>query len=144
MRMCILFLRNDGNSWNSGLAPPSPPGTPTAAGGFSRNHQPRSNNPSTCGPSRCDIHLDAITLKPPPMDHHKSFDDDGFSAIPIAPKKVCSPLEAVSNSLDDLQLAKDRFCAGNLIGEGSTGCVFMLSLKIERNCYSTPTYFAAS
>ncbi|GJZ01809.1 hypothetical protein Tco_0519770 [Tanacetum coccineum] len=78
----ILDFQNDQDIRLKGLAPPSPPGTPTAAGGFSRNRQPRSNNPSTCGPSRCDIHL------------------------------------------ADLQLAKDRFCADNLIGEGSTGCVF--------------------
>jgi len=33
---------------------------------------------------------EVINLKPPPFDHNKSFDDeddDGFSAIPIVPKK---------------------------------------------------------
>ncbi|PWA47013.1 leucine-rich repeat protein [Artemisia annua] len=69
--------------------------------------------------------IDAITLKPPPMDHHKSFDDDDFSAIPITPKKVTvAPPDAISYSIADLQIATDSFSADNLIGEGSTGRVF--------------------
>ena len=78
--------------------------------------------------------IDAISLKPPPMDHHKSFDDDDFSAIPIAPKKATvAPLDAISYSIADLQIATDSFSADNLIGEGSTGCVFsVLNLKTER------------
>nr|GFC64219.1 protein STRUBBELIG-receptor family 7-like isoform X2 [Tanacetum cinerariifolium] len=70
--------------------------------------------------------IDAITLKPPPMDHHKSFDDDDFSAIPIAPKKLTvAPPDAILYSIADLQIATDSFNADNLIGEGSTGHDFI-------------------
>ncbi|GJR74381.1 STRUBBELIG-receptor family 7-like protein [Tanacetum coccineum] len=41
----------DGNSWNSGPAPPSPGGTPVATRGGSQNRQPRGNNPSSTGGS---------------------------------------------------------------------------------------------
>ncbi|KAI7733296.1 hypothetical protein M8C21_033714 [Ambrosia artemisiifolia] len=68
---------------------------------------------------------DTISLKPPPFDHQKSFDDDGFSAIPIVPKKVhVAPPDVTSYSVADLQLATNSFSADNLIGEGSTGRVF--------------------
>nr|GEZ07753.1 protein STRUBBELIG-receptor family 7-like [Tanacetum cinerariifolium] len=70
--------------------------------------------------------IDAVTLKPPPMDHHKSFDDADFSAIPIAPKKLTvAPPDAISYSIADLQIATDSFNADNLIGEGSTGHDFI-------------------
>ncbi|MFS7950154.1 putative non-specific protein-tyrosine kinase RLK-Pelle-LRR-V family [Helianthus anomalus] len=66
-----------------------------------------------------------IDLKPPPFDHQKSFDDDGFSAIPITPKKVhVAPPDVTSFSVADLQLATNSFSADNLIGEGSIGRVF--------------------
>ncbi|XP_076890437.1 protein STRUBBELIG-RECEPTOR FAMILY 7-like [Bidens hawaiensis] len=68
---------------------------------------------------------DVISLKPPPFDHHKSFDDDDFSAIPIIPKKVQKPPPNVTSySVADLQIATNSFSADNLIGEGSTGRVF--------------------
>ncbi|XP_024969192.1 protein STRUBBELIG-RECEPTOR FAMILY 7-like isoform X1 [Cynara cardunculus var. scolymus] len=67
----------------------------------------------------------AINLKPPPMERHKSFDDDDFSAKPVVPKKVSvAPTNAISYSIADLQIATDSFSADNLIGEGSTGRVF--------------------
>ena len=67
----------------------------------------------------------AINLKPPPMERHKSFDDDDFSAKPVVPKKVTvAPANAISYSIADLQIATDSFSADNLIGEGSTGRVF--------------------
>lgn len=68
---------------------------------------------------------DVIDLKPPPMDHHKSFDDHDFLEIPVVSKKVsAAPLDAISYSIADLQIATDSFSADNLIGEGSTGRVF--------------------
>ncbi|GKA39321.1 STRUBBELIG-receptor family 7-like protein isoform X2 [Tanacetum coccineum] len=139
----------------------SPPGTPTAVGGGSQNLQLRGNNQSTGGGGSSDngkkssvgcgaiviivisilvvVHvqafsmadtktfktIDAITLKPPPMDHHKSFDEDDFLAIPITPKKATvAPTDAISYSIADLQIATDSFNADNLIGEGSTRRVF--------------------
>ncbi|KAI3727394.1 hypothetical protein L1987_67208 [Smallanthus sonchifolius] len=67
----------------------------------------------------------AINLKPPPVERHKSFDDDDFSAKPVVPKKISvAPTNAISYSIADLQMATDSFSADNLIGEGSTGRVF--------------------
>ncbi|GKD70038.1 STRUBBELIG-receptor family 7-like protein isoform X2 [Tanacetum coccineum] len=58
------------------------------------------------------------------MDHHKSFDDDDFSEIPITPKKaIVAPTDAISYLIADLQIAADSFNVDNLIGEGSTGRV---------------------
>ncbi|MFS7950102.1 putative non-specific protein-tyrosine kinase RLK-Pelle-LRR-V family [Helianthus anomalus] len=67
----------------------------------------------------------AISLKPPPMERHKSFDDDDFSAKPAVPKKKSvAPTNVISYSIADLQIATDSFSADNLVGEGSTGRVF--------------------
>lgn len=67
----------------------------------------------------------AINLKPPPLERHKSFDDDDFTAKPVVPKKVSvAPTNTKSYSIADLQIATDSFSADNLVGEGSTGRVF--------------------
>ncbi|KAL8232489.1 hypothetical protein R6Q57_002267 [Mikania cordata] len=69
--------------------------------------------------------FEIANLKPPSFDHHKSFDDEEFSAIPVVPKKVhVAPPDATSYSVADLQIATNSFSADNLIGEGSTGRVF--------------------
>ncbi|KAK9056535.1 hypothetical protein SSX86_023897 [Deinandra increscens subsp. villosa] len=74
---------------------------------------------------------DAINLKPPPFNHHKSFgedksfDENDFSAVPVVPKKAdVAPPDATSYTVADLQIATNSFSADNLIGEGSTGRVF--------------------
>ncbi|PWA86190.1 STRUBBELIG-receptor family 6 [Artemisia annua] len=67
----------------------------------------------------------ALNLKPPPIERHKSFDDDDFSAKPVVPKKISvAPTNAISYSIADLQIATDSFSADNLVGEGSTGRVY--------------------
>ncbi|XP_071712176.1 protein STRUBBELIG-RECEPTOR FAMILY 6-like [Rutidosis leptorrhynchoides] len=68
----------------------------------------------------------AINLKPPPLERHKSFDDDDdFTAKPVVPKKVSvAPTNTKTYSIADLQIATDSFSADNLVGEGSTGRVF--------------------
>ncbi|XP_023766750.1 protein STRUBBELIG-RECEPTOR FAMILY 7 [Lactuca sativa] len=200
-RLKNINLQKDGNSWNSGNAPPPPPGSP-ASGSGNRNRQPSGNgNPSTSNSgnggkksgvsggaiagivisilvvgaviafflvkkrsrkSRTDIEKtenqpfaplvqpqgvqelksvqasstantkafeipSTINLKPPPMERHKSFDDDDYTATakPVVPKKVSiAPTNATSYSIADLQIATDSFSADNLVGEGSTGRVF--------------------
>ncbi|CAI9260099.1 unnamed protein product [Lactuca saligna] len=200
-RLKNINLQKDGNSWNSGNAPPPPPGSP-ASGSGNRNRQPSGNgNPSTSNSSnggkksgvsggaiagivisilvvgaviaffllkkrsrksRTDIEKtenqpfaplvqpqpvqelksvqasstantkafeipSTINLKPPPMERHKSFDDDDYTANakPVVPKKVSiAPTNATSYSIADLQIATDSFSADNLVGEGSTGRVF--------------------
>lgn len=72
-----------------------------------------------------------INLRPPPVDRHKSFDEDDVTAKPIVvpPKKVfTAPINAKSFSVADLQIATDSFNADNLIGEGSVGRVFRAQL----------------
>ncbi|KAK1434262.1 hypothetical protein QVD17_11182 [Tagetes erecta] len=69
----------------------------------------------------------AINLKPPPMEHHKSFDEDDvdFSAKPMVPKKISvAPTNVALYSIADLQMATNSFSADNLVGEGSTGRVY--------------------
>lgn len=68
----------------------------------------------------------ALNLKPPPIDRHKSFDDDDVTSKPIVPaKKVNTALiNAVSYSIADLQIATDSFNGENMVGEGSIGRVY--------------------
>ncbi|KAI3737804.1 hypothetical protein L2E82_27816 [Cichorium intybus] len=66
-----------------------------------------------------------INLKPPPITHTKSFDDNDSTSKPTVPKKVhVAPPDATSYSIADLQIATDSFSPDNLIGEGSIGRVF--------------------
>ncbi|XP_058226958.1 protein STRUBBELIG-RECEPTOR FAMILY 6 isoform X2 [Rhododendron vialii] len=67
----------------------------------------------------------SINLRPPPIDRNKSFDEEDFSRKPIVPKKVhIAPVNAVSYSIADLQMATDSFSTETLIGEGSIGRVY--------------------
>ncbi|XAR74030.1 Non-specific protein-tyrosine kinase [Bertholletia excelsa] len=60
----------------------------------------------------------SMNLRPPPIDRHKSFDEDDFARKPIAAKKVDrAPINATSYSVADLQMATDSFSVENLIGE---------------------------
>lgn len=67
----------------------------------------------------------SINLRPPPVDRNKSFDEEDFSRKPIVPKKVhIAPVNAVSYSIADLQMATDSFSTETRIGEGSIGRVY--------------------
>ncbi|KAH9626725.1 hypothetical protein KSS87_010664 [Heliosperma pusillum] len=72
--------------------------------------------------------LDAVAtlnLKPPPLDRHKSFDDEDFSKKSIAIKVPTQvPANVKSYSIADLQMATASFSSENLIGEGSIGRVY--------------------
>ncbi|XP_010937237.1 protein STRUBBELIG-RECEPTOR FAMILY 6 [Elaeis guineensis] len=65
-----------------------------------------------------------ISLKPPPIDRHKSFDEDDFSNKPVVKKANTAPIKATVYSVADLQMATDSFSVENLIGEGSFGRVY--------------------
>ncbi|KAH6821830.1 STRUBBELIG-receptor family 6 [Perilla frutescens var. hirtella] len=71
-----------------------------------------------------------INLRPPPVDRHKSFDDEDVTAKPIVPPKKINtaPIDAKLFSVADLQIATDSFNVENLIGEGSIGRVFRAQL----------------
>ncbi|KAL6996171.1 Protein STRUBBELIG-REPTOR FAMILY 6 [Sarracenia purpurea var. burkii] len=67
----------------------------------------------------------SINLRPPPIDRHKSFDEEDLSRKPIVTKKVhIAPLNAISYSIADLQMATDSFGIETLVGEGSIGRVY--------------------
>uniref|UniRef100_A0A7C8ZSS3 Receptor protein serine/threonine kinase n=1 Tax=Opuntia streptacantha TaxID=393608 RepID=A0A7C8ZSS3_OPUST len=74
------------------------------------------------------ITLDAVpsmNLKPPPLDRHKSFDEEDLSKKPIITKSPTPvPDNVKSYSVADLQMATGSFSAENLIGEGSIGRVY--------------------
>ncbi|MBA0748115.1 hypothetical protein Gogos_004967 [Gossypium gossypioides] len=64
----------------------------------------------------------SINLRPPPVDHHKSFDEEDFSKKPFVVKKaVAAPKNVASYSIADLQMATGSFSVENLLGEGSFG-----------------------
>ncbi|KAK6914612.1 Protein kinase domain [Dillenia turbinata] len=67
----------------------------------------------------------SINLRPPPIDRHKSFDEDDFSAKSIIVKKAnTTPMNIVSYSIADLQMATGSFSIENFLGEGSIGRVY--------------------
>jgi len=67
----------------------------------------------------------SINLKPPPIDRHKSFDDEEFSKKPtIVKKTVTAPANVKSYSIADLQIATGSFSMDHLVGEGSFGRVY--------------------
>ncbi|XWS19980.1 hypothetical protein CRYUN_Cryun31cG0062400 [Craigia yunnanensis] len=67
----------------------------------------------------------SINLRPPPVDHHKSFDEEDFSKKPFLVKKaVPAPTNVTSYSIADLQMATGSFSVENLLGEGSFGRVY--------------------
>ncbi|TYI77928.1 hypothetical protein E1A91_D06G175400v1 [Gossypium mustelinum] len=64
----------------------------------------------------------SINLRPPPVDRHKSFDEEDFSKKPFVVKKaVAAPKNVASYSIADLQMATGSFSVENLLGEGSFG-----------------------
>ncbi|KAE8722912.1 Protein STRUBBELIG-RECEPTOR FAMILY 6 [Hibiscus syriacus] len=66
----------------------------------------------------------SINLRPPPVDRHKSFDEE-FNKKPIVVKKsVPPPTNVKSYSIADLQMATGSFSVENLLGEGSFGRVY--------------------
>ncbi|KAM3699115.1 hypothetical protein ACB098_05G001000 [Castanea mollissima] len=67
----------------------------------------------------------SINLRPPPIDRHKSFDEDEFSKKPTVVKKAnVAPINVTSYSVADLQMATGSFSVENLLGGGSLGRVY--------------------
>ncbi|KAK9726824.1 hypothetical protein RND81_05G239600 [Saponaria officinalis] len=80
---------------------------------------------SSINTTTLDAAVATINLKPPPLDRHKSFDDEDFSNKPIVTKvPILVPDNVKSYSIADLQMATGSFSAENLIGEGSIGRVY--------------------
>lgn len=65
-----------------------------------------------------------ISLKPPPIDQSKSFEENDFSSKPSMKKINASHIKATIYSVADLQMATESFSADNLVGEGATGRVY--------------------
>ncbi|KAI5440675.1 Protein STRUBBELIG-REPTOR FAMILY 6 [Lathyrus oleraceus] len=67
----------------------------------------------------------SINLKPPPIDRHKSFDNNEVSInSPIVKKTVTPPADVQSYSIADLQITTGSFSMDHLVGEGSFGRVY--------------------
>lgn len=82
----------------------------------------------------------SITLKPPPIDRNKSFDDNEFSKKPtIVKKTITPPTDVQSYSIADLQIATGSFSVDHLVGEGSFGRVYRAQFddgKVFLSCFS--------
>lgn len=67
----------------------------------------------------------SINLRPPPIDRHKSFDEEEFLPKPVVVKKpVTTPINVTSYSVADLQMATGSFSVDHLLGEGLFGRVY--------------------
>lgn len=83
----------------------------------------------------------SINLRPPPIDRHKSFDEDDFSKKPIVVKKAnVAPINVTSYSVADLQMATGSFSVENLLGGGSLGRVYRAQFDDGKVCF-LPTNF---
>ncbi|KAK6917053.1 Serine-threonine/tyrosine-protein kinase, catalytic domain [Dillenia turbinata] len=97
------------------------PFTPLAS---SETHEMKSVQTSSATNTKT-YETSLINLRPPPIDRHKSLDEDDFSAKPITVKKAnTTPMNIVSYSIADLQMATGSFSIENLLGEGSIGRVY--------------------
>ncbi|KAJ6812432.1 protein STRUBBELIG-RECEPTOR FAMILY 6-like [Iris pallida] len=65
-----------------------------------------------------------ISLKPPPSERQKSYDEDDSAKKPVTKKTKSSQVKATVYSVADLQVATDSFNIDNLVGEGSFGRVY--------------------
>ncbi|XP_009796493.1 protein STRUBBELIG-RECEPTOR FAMILY 6-like [Nicotiana sylvestris] len=93
----------------------------------SQEVQEMKTNQASSAPSVKTFEAPAVVnLRPPPIERHKSFDEDDIAAKPIVPpKKVnTAKINARQYSIADLQMATDSFSVDNLIGEGSFGRVY--------------------
>ena len=83
----------------------------------------------------------SINLRPPPIDRHKSFDEDDFSKKPTVVKKAnAAPINVTSYSVADLQMATGSFSVENLLGGGSLGRVYRAQFDDGKVCF-LPTNF---
>ncbi|KAG8079720.1 hypothetical protein GUJ93_ZPchr0007g3946 [Zizania palustris] len=68
----------------------------------------------------------SMNLKPPTkIDLHKSFDENDIPCKSVTRKTSLNSIKIPAYTVADLQVATGSFCADNLIGEGSFGCVYM-------------------
>ncbi|XP_065007829.1 protein STRUBBELIG-RECEPTOR FAMILY 6-like isoform X1 [Musa acuminata AAA Group] len=68
--------------------------------------------------------LAPITLKPPPIERHKSLGEDDFSNKPVVKKDNTTAIAVTVYSVADLQIGTDSFNIDNLVGEGLFGRVY--------------------
>ncbi|XP_054781215.1 protein STRUBBELIG-RECEPTOR FAMILY 7-like [Prosopis cineraria] len=88
-------------------------------------HEMKSMQTSSVPDTKTFVPSASFNLKPPPIDRHKSFDEDEFSKKPdIVKKTVTAPANVTLYSIADLQIATGSFSVDNLLGEGSFGRVY--------------------
>ncbi|MED6206192.1 Protein STRUBBELIG-REPTOR FAMILY 7 [Stylosanthes scabra] len=89
------------------------------------SHELKSVPPSSITEMKTFDTSASINLKPPPMDRHKSFDEDELSKKPVIVKKtVTTAANVKSYSIADLQISTGSFSTDHLVGEGSFGRVY--------------------
>ncbi|CAI0473059.1 unnamed protein product [Linum tenue] len=66
----------------------------------------------------------SMSLKPPPIDRTKSFDEDESVKKHVIRKRVAAPVSVATYSIADLQMATGSFSMEHLLGEGSFGRVY--------------------
>ncbi|XP_028752229.1 protein STRUBBELIG-RECEPTOR FAMILY 7 [Neltuma alba] len=88
-------------------------------------HELKSVQTSSIPDTKTFVPSASFNLKPPPIDRHKSFDEDEFSKKPdIVKKTVTAPANVTLYSVADLQIATGSFSMDHLLGEGSFGRVY--------------------
>jgi len=80
--------------------------------------------------------LSVPSLKPPPANRLKSFDDNDFLDKPATKKSNVTPIKATSYSVGDLQMATGSFSIDNFMGEGSIGRVYRANFDDGKVCFS--------
>jgi len=85
----------------------------------------------------------SINLRPPPIDRHKSFDEEEFSPKPVVVKKpVTTPINVILYSVADLQMATGSFSVDHLLGEGLFGRVYRAEFDDGKVYFSHFDYFS--
>lgn len=83
----------------------------------------------------------SVNLRPPPIERHKSFDEEEVPEPPVVPKKAnIVPINVKSYSIADLQMATGSFDIENLLGEGSFGRVYRAQFDDGKVSYSAQIY----
>ena len=88
--------------------------------------------------------LAPITLKPPPIERHKSLGEDDFSNKPVVKKDNTTAIAVTVYSVADLQIGTDSFNIDNLVGEGLFGRVYKAQFSDGKVSFASNQIFVLS
>lgn len=104
------------------------------------NTEMKSVQPSSVPETKTFNTSASFNLKPPPIERHKSFDENEISKKPVIVKKtVTAPENVKLYSIADLQIATGSFSVDHLLGEGSFGRAYRAQFddgQVPLTCYS--------